>query len=96
MYRCNITGYSLGFGFCAALDTLISQAYGAKLYSNIGLHVQRAIVILSLFAIPVGFIWLSTERILKYSLGFVIEIRIIVVDELNFIYNLHLRNYRNR
>jgi Na+-driven multidrug efflux pump len=50
----NITGYSLAFGMCSALDTLISQAYGAKRYELMGLQAQRAAVILTLFSIPIG------------------------------------------
>lgn len=57
-------GFSLAFGFCSSLDTLISQAYGAKLYKLMGLYTQRAIVILTIASIPVGFIWLQTGYIL--------------------------------
>lgn len=49
---CNITGFSLAFGLLSALDTLISQAYGAKLYRLMGLHAQRAIIILTLCTFP--------------------------------------------
>lgn len=66
---CNITGYSLAFGLCSALDTLIAQAYGAKAYSLVGLHAQRAAVIMSLFAIPVAVIWWETEWIIHNCLG---------------------------
>ncbi len=41
-----------------ALDTLVAQAYGAKMYSLMGLHTQRAIV--TLFTIPVIIIWTYT------------------------------------
>ena len=54
---------------CAALDTLIAQAYGAQAYALMGLHAQRAILILTLFSIPVGGIWLSTSFILQHGLG---------------------------
>jgi MATE family multidrug resistance protein len=66
---CNITGYSLAFGMCLALDTLIAQAYGAKAYPLMGLHAQRAAVILTLFSIPVAFIWWKTDWIVHNLLG---------------------------
>jgi multidrug resistance protein, MATE family len=50
------------------LDTLISQAYGGKAYELVGLHVQRAIVILTLFTIPVALIWSSSGFILHHLL----------------------------
>jgi Na+-driven multidrug efflux pump len=98
--RCNISGYSLAYGMCCALDvsqsssltdpsslnssshclslsvsvsllllqTLLAQAYGARLYSLMGLHIQRAIVILTLFSIPVSLIWIRTDTILRVLL----------------------------
>jgi MATE family multidrug resistance protein len=41
---CNITGYSVLYGMGTALDSLLSQAYGAKSYSLVGLYAQRAMV----------------------------------------------------
>ena len=38
-----------------ALDTLCSQAFGAKKYRLVGLHCQRAMVILTIMCIPVSF-----------------------------------------
>lgn len=54
---------------CTALDALISQAYGAREYLLMGLHTQRAMVILSLFAVPVAAIWAQTEWVLHAGLG---------------------------
>lgn len=65
---CNITGYSVAFGMCAALDTLIAQAYGAQRFDLVGIHTQRAIVILTLFSFPVAIIWSITDKILYYAL----------------------------
>jgi hypothetical protein len=68
------TGYSLSYGMCTALDALISQAYGAQEYLLMGLHTQRAMVILSLFAIPVASVWAQTEWILRNALGIDAEV----------------------
>ncbi len=66
---CNVTGFSLSLGMLTALDTLVAQAYGAKMYSLMGLHTQRAIVIVTLFTIPVIIIWTYTGEFLYYVLG---------------------------
>ena len=66
---CNVTGYSLSYGMCTALDALISQAYGAKEYQLLGLHTQRAMVILTLFSFPVALIWWETTWLLINVLG---------------------------
>ncbi len=57
----NFTGYSIGFGMLSALDTLCSQAFGAKQYLLCGRQTQRAIVILTLMCIPISVVWLQTE-----------------------------------
>jgi multidrug resistance protein, MATE family len=74
---CNITGYSLGFGLCSALDTLIAQAYGAKEYKLMGLHAQRAAVIMTFFSIPVAIIWCVTHLIVHYVLRIDMEIAVL-------------------
>lgn len=66
---CNITGYSLAFGLCSALDTLIAQAYGAKAYYLMGLHAQRAAIIMTLFSIPVAVVWWETDWIIYNLMG---------------------------
>jgi len=50
------------------LDTYISQAYGAKQYRDTGVHAQRAAAILSVFAVPVAFLWFQTAFILEHAL----------------------------
>lgn len=54
---------------CSALDTMVSQAYGAKSYSLTGLYLQRAIVILTACAIPIVLLWSQTDVLLVSVLG---------------------------
>lgn len=66
---CNITGFSLAYGLCSALDTLIAQAFGAKAYQQTGLFAQRAAAVLTLASIPVAMLWSQTQIILEYVLA---------------------------
>eukprot|EP01035_Chromulina_nebulosa_P023397 gene23397-30322_t len=66
---CNITGYSLAFGFLCSLDTFISQSYGAKCYRRMGLITQRAVIIMSIATVPVAILWTKTGVILHLVLG---------------------------
>ncbi|KAH6822241.1 MATE efflux family protein [Perilla frutescens var. hirtella] len=60
-----VTGFSLLMGMASALDTLCGQAYGAKQYHMLGIHMQRAMFVLLLVCIPLAFIWANTGSILK-------------------------------
>ena len=60
----NITGFSLIYGCATALDSLCAQEFGAKRYSNIGLHTQRAILILTLFSLPTVLLWSHADVVL--------------------------------
>lgn len=64
MMYANITGMSVGVGLCTGIDTLASQAFGARQYHAVGLIAQRAVWILLLAAIPVSVLWISAESIL--------------------------------
>eukprot|EP01102_Stenamoeba_stenopodia_P009599 TRINITY_DN2844_c0_g2_i1.p1 TRINITY_DN2844_c0_g2~~TRINITY_DN2844_c0_g2_i1.p1 ORF type:complete len:423 (-),score=58.33 TRINITY_DN2844_c0_g2_i1:23-1291(-) len=47
----------------SAIDTLCSQAYGAKNYKKVGFVVQRGILIYTITCIPVGLLWFFSDRI---------------------------------
>ncbi|KAJ9689538.1 hypothetical protein PVL29_014965 [Vitis rotundifolia] len=64
----SVTGFSLMVGMGSALDTFCGQSFGAKQYHMLGVHKQRAMVVLLLVSIPVAFIWNNTGHILA-SLG---------------------------
>ena len=49
----------------SALDTFCGQSYGAKQYHMLGIHLQRAMFVLSLVSIPLAVIWANTGEILK-------------------------------
>ncbi|MBA0801592.1 hypothetical protein Gohar_011948, partial [Gossypium harknessii] len=49
-----------------ALDTLFGQSYGAKQYSMLGIHMQRAMLILVIVSIPLAIIWINTTPILLF------------------------------
>lgn len=60
---CNLFGYSIGIGFCTALDALCSQAYGARQFQLVGLHAQRGAVMITLACLPIALVWSQTESI---------------------------------
>jgi Na+-driven multidrug efflux pump len=61
----NVTGNCVGMGFCMALDTLCSNAFGAQKYQLVGLQTQRVMVILTFMCVPIGLVWSQTEAILN-------------------------------
>jgi MATE family multidrug resistance protein len=62
----NVTGSCIGVGLNMALDTLVSNAFGAGKYQLAGRHVQRAIAIQTLLCIPITCIWLNGEALLRF------------------------------
>ena len=61
----SITGFSLFIGMGSALDTLASQAWGAKNYHKVGVYLQRCILIFTLAMVPVYSLWFNIESILN-------------------------------
>ncbi|XP_057974200.1 protein DETOXIFICATION 16-like isoform X2 [Malania oleifera] len=59
-----MTGCSLLMGMASALDTLCGQSYGAKQYHMLGIHMQKAMLVLLLVSIPLAVIWANTGSIL--------------------------------
>ncbi|KAE8892417.1 hypothetical protein PF005_g12744 [Phytophthora fragariae] len=62
----NLSSFSVGFGLASALDTLCSQAYGAKRFEKIGVYFQTGIVVLGAILLPVFAINWFTEDILLW------------------------------
>ncbi|KAI3913660.1 hypothetical protein MKX01_035856 [Papaver californicum] len=59
-----VTGLSVLAGMSMALETLCGQSYGAKQNHMLGIHMQRAILVLFLVSVPIAFIWANTGNIL--------------------------------
>lgn len=53
----NITGLSIVWGFSSALDTLASQAYGAREYNLVGLWTARFFVFFTCASLPIAAAW---------------------------------------
>lgn len=49
----------------SALDTFCGQSYGAKQYHMLGIHKQRAMIVLLLASIPLALMWANTGIILR-------------------------------
>ncbi|XVF70076.1 hypothetical protein PTKIN_Ptkin11bG0132500 [Pterospermum kingtungense] len=62
----SVTGFSLLKGMASALDTFCGQSYGAKQYQMLGIHLQRAMIVLLLASIPLGFVWVNAGDILLF------------------------------
>ncbi|RYR64690.1 hypothetical protein Ahy_A03g010755 isoform C [Arachis hypogaea] len=60
----SVTGFSLLMGMASALDTFCGQSYGAKQHGMVGIHMQRAMLILMILCIPLSIIWANTASIL--------------------------------
>ncbi|XP_048228119.1 protein DETOXIFICATION 16 [Ricinus communis] len=62
----SVTGFSLLKGMGSALDTFCGQSYGAKQYHMLGIHLQRAMIVLLLVSICLAFIWANAGEILLF------------------------------
>jgi len=61
----NITGIALVAGLMTAMDTLASQAYGARNFKRVGLLAQRAAVICLTLSVPVVLLWWNIGAVLR-------------------------------
>jgi len=68
-----ITGRSILIGGLSSLDSLASQAYGAKEYAHIGTLTQRAALIVTLLCIPIGLSWVFLTGPVLALLNFPLE-----------------------
>ena len=61
----NVTGNSIMVGLASAVSTLGGQAFGAGSYPTLGFVLQRAIIILTIAALPISLAWWYSEGILR-------------------------------
>ncbi|KAL9439118.1 hypothetical protein AB3S75_024725 [Citrus x aurantiifolia] len=58
-----VTGFSYMLGMGSAVETFCGQAFGAKQYRMLGVHMLRAMLVLSLSSIPIAVLWAYTGKI---------------------------------
>lgn len=58
-----ISGPAIFNGFATSLDTLCSQAYGARNYYNVGLYCQRCLFLMIIVLIPIMFFHFNCANI---------------------------------
>ncbi|XP_010428307.1 PREDICTED: protein DETOXIFICATION 16-like [Camelina sativa] len=61
-----ITGLSLLIGLSGGLGTLCGQSYGAKVERMLGIHTQRAMVVLLILCFPISILWINASSILVF------------------------------
>ncbi|XP_069152176.1 protein DETOXIFICATION 16-like [Solanum lycopersicum] len=61
-----VTGFSFMLGMGSALETLCGQAYGAKQYHMLGIHMQRGMLVLLAISIPISIIWAFAGHIFAF------------------------------
>ncbi|MCO5603540.1 hypothetical protein L7F22_057691 [Adiantum nelumboides] len=62
----NITCYSVLSGLALGMEPICGQAFGAKKWSLMGLALQRTILVLLCFCLPIACLWLNMHRILLW------------------------------
>jgi len=60
----NVSGPSVFYGLCSALETLSSQAYGAKNLHMVGVVLQRGMWIFGITRILIWTLWINSELLL--------------------------------
>lgn len=65
-FYCNSTGFAITSGMTSAVDTLSSQAFGARNFRRIGVVAQRAVAVLGTLALAQSLLWLRADWILSH------------------------------
>lgn len=62
----NVTCLSLLWGLASAVETLGSQANGAGRYREVGIILQRSVLLVGLSAVPLACVWLSAPALFRH------------------------------
>lgn len=62
----SITGFALIEGMATCMDTLCAQAYGAKLYHQVGEHFQKCTLMILCYFVPISVLWWNASPLLAY------------------------------
>ncbi|XP_010442727.1 PREDICTED: protein DETOXIFICATION 50-like isoform X2 [Camelina sativa] len=60
----NITGYSLFSGLTMGVESICSQAFGARRYNHVSATIRRGVILLLVTSLPVALLWMNMEKIL--------------------------------
>ncbi|XP_069152177.1 protein DETOXIFICATION 15-like [Solanum lycopersicum] len=61
-----VTGFRFMLGMASALETLCGQAYGAKQYHMLGIHMQRGMLVVVAISIPISIVWAFAGHIFAF------------------------------
>ncbi|KAF8085185.1 hypothetical protein N665_0677s0015 [Sinapis alba] len=61
----NITGYSFFSGLTMGVESICSQAFGAKRYNLVTATIRRGIILLLFTSLPVILLWINIHKVLK-------------------------------
>ncbi|WZY76032.1 hypothetical protein YC2023_022416 [Brassica napus] len=61
----NITGYSFFSGLTMGVESICSQAFGAKRYNLVMATIKRGIALLLFTSLPVFLLWININKVLK-------------------------------
>ncbi|XVF09518.1 hypothetical protein REPUB_Repub07fG0100300 [Reevesia pubescens] len=60
----SVTGFNVLMGLASALDTLCGQSFGAEQHHMVGIHTQRAMLVVSVVSVFLAAIWANTKSVL--------------------------------
>lgn len=63
----NVTGYSVIVGLSTGSDTLSGQAFGAGAYKQLGLVLQRSVVICWVVCVPLMVLWVNARPLFELA-----------------------------